>query len=985
MKKTLLIVLSCMWTCLYLSAQATDNNVVVKEDSLISLQSATVLKNDIFDPPKPLVLPPSPQAKQFMRYGEVPVDLSSGVPEISIPIYTINVNNLQVPISISYHAGGNKVSDIASVVGLGWTLNAGGMITQTVNGMPDDEGSYIFLSAREANDQFLIDKQSVLSVANKPVTPTWYFRLKGCPFHNCTKTVSDRFFYSFNGNIGVFREDITTRELKTIPYSPLKINRIKDSKGFVTDIEVIDTEGRSWIFKRFSVMQNMNYSFASGYEYHLSKIKFPDSKEEINFTYNYGQKYLTTEVSRNINWMLLPTRSFSDRYGPPGLPAYDILKVDSKGETVSNIQKETLVCTPVLLSMIEWSGGKVEFSYKSDRKDIMKERLEKITIRNSTLDIRSITLSNKDNYLGSKIEDWRMLLDAIDVHGEKYNFQYNKSLKLPPFDDTKCSEDFWGYYNGANSENWTPYKFKYINSSSNDIEYNSVRESNPSYTQAGILTKITYPTGGHTFFTYEQNEGKNIIQDKPSVKYFGGLRIKEIVNYDGENIISKKTYEYEGGPVIQIQRWNYYDEKTYMEYAIVPDERASYFCRGDIWNNLISSCLAYSQISKTIYSKPIYPIQNPWGTSVFYNKVTEKNSTEGKTEYYFQLSKGDSRSASEWGHRKPLLKEERVYQLKNNEYKQKRWTKNEFKNISMASYTTGVKLEDNNRIFLYDPTITNNYMRVGDIFMHTQEFYYDAFGFTDVYAYRDIDILESKEVREYENKDSIITTTNYSYDPNYKILTPIEEKVKDSTGNLYTTSITYPFNYSGTLYNKMITKNMLSVPVEKILKHDSKEIKRSKINYTEMSEMIVPGSFLTSSGGGLLTTITYDQYDKKGNILQYTTLDGISTVCIWGYNYQYLIAEIKNIKYSEIEKLLNIEAISSSKEPDMQAVNALRTKLPASFVTTYTYNPLVGIISMTDPRGYTVKYEYDELGHLKYKKDDQGNLIEEYKYNYRIK
>jgi hypothetical protein len=43
-----------------------------------------------------------------------------------------------LPISLSYHAGGVKVGEVASWVGLNWSLNAGGIITRSVMGIPDE-------------------------------------------------------------------------------------------------------------------------------------------------------------------------------------------------------------------------------------------------------------------------------------------------------------------------------------------------------------------------------------------------------------------------------------------------------------------------------------------------------------------------------------------------------------------------------------------------------------------------------------------------------------------------------------------------------------------------------------------------------------------------------------------------------------------------------------------------------------------------------
>jgi hypothetical protein len=71
-------------------------------------------------------VPQAPTTAAFTRYGDIPVDLSTGVTAINIPIYTLKENGINIPISISYHASGIKVNDVASCVGLGWTLNAGG-------------------------------------------------------------------------------------------------------------------------------------------------------------------------------------------------------------------------------------------------------------------------------------------------------------------------------------------------------------------------------------------------------------------------------------------------------------------------------------------------------------------------------------------------------------------------------------------------------------------------------------------------------------------------------------------------------------------------------------------------------------------------------------------------------------------------------------------------------------------------------------------
>src|SRR6266576_6703058 len=77
---------------------------------------------------------PSPTAASLGRFGDVPVSLYTGVPDISIPLFTAKGRTLELPITLRYHAGGIRVEEIGSWVGIGWTLEAGGAVTRTVRG-----------------------------------------------------------------------------------------------------------------------------------------------------------------------------------------------------------------------------------------------------------------------------------------------------------------------------------------------------------------------------------------------------------------------------------------------------------------------------------------------------------------------------------------------------------------------------------------------------------------------------------------------------------------------------------------------------------------------------------------------------------------------------------------------------------------------------------------------------------------------------------
>ena len=86
----------------------------------------------------PDVTPPSSEAAGLAKYGDYDVSYYTGLPQINIPIYTINAGSLSVPIGISYHGAGVKVDDVESWVGVNWSLNAGGVISRTVVGLPDE-------------------------------------------------------------------------------------------------------------------------------------------------------------------------------------------------------------------------------------------------------------------------------------------------------------------------------------------------------------------------------------------------------------------------------------------------------------------------------------------------------------------------------------------------------------------------------------------------------------------------------------------------------------------------------------------------------------------------------------------------------------------------------------------------------------------------------------------------------------------------------
>jgi hypothetical protein len=275
---------------------------------------------------------------------------------------------------------------------------------------------------------------------------------------------------------------------------------------------------------------------------------------------------------------------------------------------------------------------------------------------------------------------------------------------------------------------------------------------------------------------------------------------------------------------------------------------------------------------------------------------------------------------------------------------------------------------------------------------------------TKNYFYND---FTSKTIsKKYFNGDVVTTESNYFYDYNlHNMLIKTSVKQADNTIQENT------FKYSpevGNLYLK--DKNIVGIALE------DKTIRKTDINDTgkvvSFTQSIYPASQseadTKTSGLPLPYSVTstdlqntnkeeisYDKYDNKGNIQQYTNKDGISTTIIWGYNQTKPIAKVEGAKLSDISPLL-ITAIVNGSETDnataplsdessfFSILDNFRkdSSLANYLITTYTYDPLIGVRSITPPSGIRETYKYDSVNRLEKVVDIYEKIIKEYKYNY---
>lgn len=273
-----------------------------------------------------------------------------------------------------------------------------------------------------------------------------------------------------------------------------------------------------------------------------------------------------------------------------------------------------------------------------------------------------------------------------------------------------------------------------------------------------------------------------------------------------------------------------------------------------------------------------------------------------------------------------------------------------------------------------------------------------------LYPIFDFESLMTKKVdKVFTQSDSIITTETYIYRTNNLLFYVTRY---NSIGNSDHKYYYYPQDYSSTdIYKIMMDRNILTPVIKEQFVNYQGRIKRERLTDYSNDISITKGLVLprsekdrSDSATDMRTSITYDLYDEKGNIRQLTTLDGVSTIYLWSYNYQYPVAEIKNATYTQVRDALGgqtiVDNIAKSivlSDTDKTKINNLRTSLSGAHVTTYTYKPLVGILSATDPSGITTYYDYDSFGRLKetyiYKDNivtsANKQIIQNYNYHYQ--
>jgi len=260
--------------------------------------------------------------------------------------------------------------------------------------------------------------------------------------------------------------------------------------------------------------------------------------------------------------------------------------------------------------------------------------------------------------------------------------------------------------------------------------------------------------------------------------------------------------------------------------------------------------------------------------------------------------------------------------------------------------------------------------------METNHKYINGYGYKNSYSYanqRLIQVLKEKEIR---NSDSKRIKETYLYP--WEDLSGLTAEQRQYSGNMISSG------------------NLVNTPIRKQQFMEDSLIASKTLQYKcYLDGCIRPECEYYRTGQNIEELRMKYDYDLYGNITNVMQDETIVTIYLWGYNGRYPIVEIKNAAYSEVESAVkavfgvaSINALSCQSHSDadrsmlIALFKALREHplLKKALVTGYTYKPMVGITTITDPAGKTFTYEYDHANRLYQIKDSDGNIMEQYEY-----
>lgn len=509
----------------------------------------------------PSISPPSPTVAGLMKFEEVPVNHYTGIPDVSVPLYSVETlsADIRMDIALKYHPGSIPVEETASYTGLGWSLFAGGSISRTVKGSPDEQAVFAGgnsnirigilqdnISDTSGGDKINRYEQVMALQGTYPTGPLsdmigeygWGVAQKGI-----FDTQRDLFQYNFMGNTGRFfiKRDQTTGALVAVKLDndnaiTIKLNysqsysysehryaivfngfELYDDKGYkyvfgtpgqngsnevkiATEFTEEYNDIRSHPFDQSAQMLNPS-SVKYPSAFHLNEIYDTNNRSLVKFTYKPAQEN-TTSYQETTNHITSPKYFLSTARAAVGeiyglFPEYTIA---NKTTSVTTQKLDVIEIVNKARIKFETGTGRYDSDLNADA-----PVLNSMTVKNwygqiikqydFNYDYASISTSAPN---GKSLN--RMILTGVNEKNTINNTEiigYGFSYKEPTTSvSSPIRKDYWGYFSRRILSN---------------------KEPDAYWCSAQVLEKITQPTGGSIVFDFGPNtysyEGATEITD----------------------------------------------------------------------------------------------------------------------------------------------------------------------------------------------------------------------------------------------------------------------------------------------------------------------------------------------------------------------------------------------------------------------------------------------------------------------------------------
>ncbi|MGR3856940.1 hypothetical protein [Chryseobacterium indologenes] len=1002
----------------------------------------------------PKYYPSSPNVSSLGSFGMYPMNLATGQPNIGISLFSNSSYGNDADINLNYNISSVKPDFQTSWVGLGWNLSVGGAITRLVNGGIDE----CYVSNYTDPTVFsYYDHYSTLNTqdwySDVKLTQYYQFMTPLFPSSDEANPTPDEFAFNVNGLNGSFFKnhegkwivkanhnlDIDVKEELKYDFSFLENGGPTNQvdwflKRIIYGFVLTDQNGTKYTFGKDSNALEINgietvdtaYNPAMYVKsWYLTKIEYPSGKS-ISFEYS----------NDNRATYVVHSSSF-----------YSTYKAQSSGVSQSNTKGNFNLLTLdrnfyKYLSKIKFDNNEINF-YKSysnaldyntenvpwgqldtnydmihysgnynDRKHWYK--LDSIVVKSNNVRSNAVVF-NYENTSNYRLRLLNVSIGKSQQAKQQYSFEYNP-LRLPDFNVNKT--DHWGYYNNKNFETSVPQSSNYTYSKAQMLTYSQYREPDFTYGTAELLQKIIFPTKGYTLIEYEPHTYSRLLNK--TINGFdvniignsiaGGARVKKMTTNDNINSYSKSFFYVD----------DYLNGSTTS--SGVSGGMANYFDEGIINNGN----LEFWKLSSSSY----IPLNYTNGNYITYSKVYEKLENGSIIEHIFsnqdngykdfksnnyQLIQGNVGYVNTFDPANISIVKNALDKLGYNNLDVERGkplnekyydsNKNLLKEIQYNYNTNPSRLTDKIRSISYIADVYGAPINMAAYDLIAQMHIVSKMSAHTIYSHH-TPLISTTNI-EYFNSNPVTSLSQYTYGTtNHHQL--LNQKTTTSEGIVKETNYSYAHEKGNQL---MISKNMVGIPLEtsttQTIGTVTKMLSRSERIYplnqseanTKTSGLVLPITVLSydmQTPSSSTTEVTYDKYDNNGNLQQYTTKDGLSTVIIWGYNQTQPIAKIEGAKLSDISQSLmdsivtasNTDALTGPNNDEtsfLSVLNTFRNSLPNYQITTYTYDPLIGVRSITPPSGIREVYIYDSANRLKEIRENSqtGNLLKEFKYNYK--